>query len=190
MLLGVRCELDRVQLRHQALNYAWHGWDVLPGAYLAGDRFSCGPGCHTVACHPATMDGTGSASHESGVIEAWWSFRPYSVLLATGLAFDVLEIPGSADADRMVPTGPAAMTPAGRLMLLVRPGGTLRPELAARYDTVLHAARSWIPAPSTRTPDGPVRWLVPPVTVGWRLPDPRPIQARLVTLLLGRSPRN
>jgi hypothetical protein len=136
------------------------------------------------------MDGTGSASHEPDVIEDWWSIRPYSVLLTTGLAFDVLEIPGSADADRMAPTGPAAMTPAGRLMLLVRPGGALRPELAARHDTVLHAARSWIPAPSTRTPDGPVRWLVPPVTVGWRLPDPLVTQERVMALLSGRRSRD
>jgi hypothetical protein len=188
MWMGVRGELDRVQLRRQALNYAWHGWDVLPGAYLTGDRFSCGPGCRTVACHPATLDGTGSASHEPDVIAGWWSVHPYSVLLATGLAFDVLEIPGCADAERMVPTGPAALTPTGRLMLLVRPGAKLRPELAARYDTVLHGPCSWIPAPSTRTPAGPVRWLVPPVTVGWRLPDPQAIQARLVALLPGRRP--
>ena len=47
MWMGVRGELDRVQLRRQALNYAGHGWDVMPGAYLTGDRFSCGPGCRT-----------------------------------------------------------------------------------------------------------------------------------------------
>src|SRR5258706_8460187 len=130
MWLGMRGELDRVQLRRAALNYAWHGWDVLPGAYLTRDRFFCGPGCRTVACHPATMDGTGAASHEQDVVAGWWAGHPYSVLLATGVAFDVLDIPGGPAADRVAPDGPAAVTPAGRVMILVRPGAVLRPELA------------------------------------------------------------
>ena len=188
MRLELRGELDRVRLRRAALNYAGHGWDVLPGAYLTRDRFCCGPGCRTVACHPATTDGIGLASHEPDVVARWWTGRPYSVLLATGVAFDVLEILGGASVTRVALHAPAALTPAGRLMILVRPGATLRPELAARPDTVLHGPRSWIPAPSTRTPAGRVRWLVDPVTVGWRLPDPHAIQASLVALLPGHHP--
>jgi hypothetical protein len=141
------------------------------------------------------MDGIGLASHEPDVVAGWWAGRPYSVLLATGVAFDVLEILGctamspAALRTRLAPHGPAAVTPSGRLMILVRPGAALRPELATRPDTVLHGPRSWIPAPSTRTPAGRVRWLVDPVTVGWRLPDPQPIQATLLAVLPGRRPR-
>jgi hypothetical protein len=195
MRLGLRGELDRVQLRRAALNYAGHGWDVLPGAYLSRDRFRCGPDCRTVSCHPATMDGIHLASHEPDVVAGWWAGRPYSVLLATGVAFDVLEILGCTTMSEMALQtrlafhAPAAVTPGGRLMILVRPGATLRPELATRPDTVLHGPQSWIPAPSTRTPSGPVRWLVDPVTVGWRLPDPQPIQATLLALLPRRPGR-
>lgn len=183
MRLGMRDELDRVRLRRAAVAYAGHGWDVLPGAYLTRDRFFCGPGCRTVACHPATMDGLRLASHEPDVVSEWWSGRPYSVLLATGLTFDVLDVVDCAAVTPVALRGPAAVTPSGRLMILVRPGSTLRPELAARPDTVLHGPRSWIPAPSTRTPNGRVRWLVDPVAVGWRLPDPQVVQAGLVATL-------
>lgn len=186
MRLGMRGKLDRVRLRRAALNYAGHGWDVLPGAYLTRDRFFCGPGCRTVACHPATVDGFGLASHEPDVVADWWSGWPYSVLLATGMNFDVLEILGGAAAARAALRGPAALTPAGRLMILVRPGAALRPELATRPDTVLHGPRSWIPAPSTRTPAGRVRWLVDPVTVGWRLPEAQTVQTLLIAALPGR----
>jgi hypothetical protein len=68
-------------------------------------------------------------------------------------------------------------------MILVRPGAALRPELATRPDTVLHGPRSWIPAPSTRTPAGRVRWLVDPITAGWRLPEPQAVQALLIAAL-------
>lgn len=183
MRLGMRGELDRIRLRRAALTYAGHGWDVLPGAYLTRDRFFCGPGCRTVACHPATMDGFGLASHEPDVVSEWWAGRPYSVLLATGVAFDVLDVVDCAAVTPIALRGPAAVTPSGRLMILVRPGAVLCPELAARHDTVLHGPRSWIPAPSTRTPDGRVRWLVDPVAARWRLPDPLAIQACLVATL-------
>lgn len=182
MRLGMRGELDRVRLRRAALTYAGHGWDVLPGAYLTRGRYSCGPGCRTVACHPATVDGIGAASHQPDVVAGWWEGTPYSVLLATGVAFDVLEVLACPPIARSALRGPAALTPTG-LMVLVRPGGTLRPELSGRPNVVLHGPRSWIPAPSTRTPTGRVRWLVDPMTVGWRLPDPRASQASLVTAL-------
>jgi hypothetical protein len=186
MWMGMHGEVDRLLLRRAALRYAGHGWDVLPGAYLARDRFYCGPGCRTVACHPARTEWIELASHEPEVVARWWSgHRPYSVLLATGHAFDVLEVcgyPGPAAA-QAAPRGPAAVTPAGRWMMLIRPGSTLRPELARRPDTVLHGPRSWIPAPTTRTPAGRVRWLVAPMAVDWQLPDPEAVQDSLVDLL-------
>jgi hypothetical protein len=136
------------------------------------------------------MDGIGLASHQPDVVSEWWSGRPYSVLLATGLAFDVLDVVDCAAVTPVALRGPTAVTPSGRLMILVRPGAALCPELAARPDTVLHGHCSWIPAPSTPTPNGRVRWLVDPVAVGWRLPDPHAIQAGLVAMLPARpAPR-
>src|SRR5882672_1484370 len=124
MRIRTRCGPRRLRLRHAALRYAEHGWDVLPGAYLTGDRFCCGPGCQTVACHPAWMDWPELASHDPRLVSSWWTGRPYSVLLATGRAFDALEVSAflgvsTAGATRR---GPVARSSTGRWLLLVRPG--------------------------------------------------------------------
>jgi hypothetical protein len=67
--------------------------------------------------------------------------------------------------------GPVAVAPTGRWMFLVAPGESLRPELAAQLDVVLHGVGSWVPAPPTRTPAGPIRWRVSPAATNWQLPD-------------------
>ncbi|GAA5184405.1 bifunctional DNA primase/polymerase [Rugosimonospora acidiphila] len=178
-----------MRLRSSALGYAEHGWDVLPGAYLARGRFCCGTGCRTVACHPARPD---LVSHDPDVVGGWWSRRPFSVLLPTGLTFDVLEVsacPGAGIA-QAAGGGPVAVTPAGHWMILVGPGSRLCPELAGRTDVVLHGRGSWVPAPPTREPGGRVRWVVSPTEAQWRLPDPGRVQTCLADLLpaLGLPP--
>jgi hypothetical protein len=178
--------VDRGRLRRVALRYAAHGWPVLPGAYLAGHRFACGrPGCPTAGCHPALDDWDVTGTAEPARIAAWWRRDPHSVLLSTGIAFDVLDVPAPAGlrAVRADPAGPVAVTPTGRWMFLVSPGQPLRPDLAERFDVVHHGRGSWIPAPPTRTPDGRVRWAVPPEQARWRLPDPYAVQAVLAEAL-------
>jgi hypothetical protein len=187
--------LRRIRLGRAALSYAGHGWDVTPGACFAGSRFSCGRlGCPTMNCHPALECWEAAASHDPGKIVGWWRGAPYTVLLATGHAFDVLEVPaylGAAVAGpRWVGTregrqtrGPVAVAPTGRWMLLVRPGEPLRPELDSRLDIVRHGPGSWIPAPPTRLLEGPVRWVISPEETDWRLPDPYPVQGLLVDAL-------
>jgi hypothetical protein len=192
MRIRFRSEFERVRLRNSALDYARHGWDVLPGAYLSRGRFCCGSGCRTVACHPARAGRPDLVSHEPSVVRGWWSRRPFSVLLPTGLTFDVLEVsacPGAGIA-QAADGGPVAVTATGRWMLLVRTGSTLRAELAGRTDVVLHGLGSWVPAPPTREPAGRVRWAVSPADVRWRLPDPHRVQASLVDMLpaLGLPP--
>jgi hypothetical protein len=204
MRTRTRGGLGRLLLRRAALRYAEHGWDVLPGAFLSGDRFSCGPGCQTVACHPAWMDWREIISHDQRLVGTWWTALPYAVLLATGRAFDVLEISAflgastamgppspatGAHGPKAVGTapvrarGPVARGSTGRWFLFVRPGAALRPELAGRTDVVLHGAGSWIPAPPTRAPEGRVRWVVSPAEVDWRLPDAEPVQQRILDAL-------
>ena len=173
----------RSVLRRAALRYAERGWKVTPGAYLIEDRYVCGPLCPTVACHPALNGWEGSASSASSDVERWWAGSPFSVLLATGHAFDVIEVPAriglaAVQAGRV---GPVALAPTGRWMFLVAPGDGLRPELAAQLDVVLHGAGSWIPAPPTRTPAGPVRWRISPAMTGWRIPESYEVQRLLVS---------
>lgn len=181
------------------MRYAGHGWDVTPGACLARHRFVCGrAGCPTTRCHPALDNWEQNASTDPARIATWWRIRPHAVLLATGRAFDVVEVPAYLgqhvlDATRPHPglpgtgndrvRGPVAITPDGRWMFLVRPGDPLRPELDQCLYVVRHGIGSWIPAPPTRLPEGTVRWVVPPEETKWRLPDSYAVQELLVDAL-------
>ncbi|MEV6345950.1 bifunctional DNA primase/polymerase [Actinoplanes sp. NPDC051851] len=181
---------DRSRLRRAALAYAAHGWAVTPGAYLSGHRFDCGrAGCRITGCHPAVDPITEPPATDPATVAAWWRRRPHNLLLPTGGAFDVLEVPaamGSAAAARHAgAAGPVAVTAAGRWMFWVRPGTPLRPELELRLDVVRHGAGSWVPAPPSRLVEGPVRWVVPPTSVDWRLPAAESVQE----VLAGCAPR-
>ena len=192
--------LDRVRLRRAAQRYAAHGWRVTPGARLVGHRFTCGrPGCPIMTCHPALESWEDTAGTDPEWIASWWRHRPYTVLLATGWRFDAIEVPrplglrvldstGTLGEDRADACGPIAVTAAGRWMFLVRPDVPLRPELEQRLDVVRHGRGSWIPAPPSRMPEGPVRWAVSPNRTQWRLPDADTVQTLLVDALGAISP--
>lgn len=191
-----RSPVFRARLRNRALRYAGHGWAVTPGAPLREGRFDCGqPGCLTTGCHPALERWEEEASIEPRRVAAWWRRHPHAVLLATGHSFDAIEVPAHLGARTLgaarVQTrlaepasetvrGPVAVTPTGRWMFLVRPGEPLRPELAECSDIVRHGPGSWIPAPPTLLPEGPVRWAVSPEETRWRLPESRLLQRLLL----------
>ena len=187
----LRDRLFQSRLRRAAVRYTEHGWPVVPGAVRCGDRFRCAAGCPTVACHPDWTDWAPTATTDPRWVAALWAFRPRAVLLATGRAFDVLEVTAflGAGAERGPGRGPVAVTGAGRWMFLVRPAAPLRPELSARPDVVLHGAGSWIPAPPTVTTEGRVRWLVDPEEVHWQMPDAAVVQAKLARALPAPAPR-
>jgi Bifunctional DNA primase/polymerase, N-terminal len=150
----------------------------VPGASLIGDRYVCGPMCPTIGCHPALERWELRASAEASDIEVWWAEAPFSVLLATGHAFDVIDVPEriGRTAVREARIGPVAVSPEGRWLFFVAPGDGLRRELADQPDVVLHDRGSWIAAPPTRTPAGHVRWEVHPNVTRWRVPDPYAVQ--------------
>ncbi|HEU4348844.1 MAG TPA: bifunctional DNA primase/polymerase [Actinoplanes sp.] len=197
---------DRLVLRRAALRYAAHGWAVTPGACFAGHRFTCGrPGCPIMGCHPATESWEDDACSDPAQVAHWWRRRPYTVLLATGWTFDVLEVPaamglrvlgtarlhaGLLGPERADVGGPVAVTADERWMFLVRPGVALRSELARCPHVVLHGRGSWVPAAPSQAPGGPVRWAVSPERVHWRLPDPEAVQTMLIDALdtTGRRP--
>jgi hypothetical protein len=177
--------VQRSIMRRAALRFADHGWPVVPGAYLTLDRYACGPLCPTVACHPAVDSWEKAASTDPTDVDIWWERMPYSVLLATGHAFDVIEVPTriGLPASRAAVLGPVAVAPAGRWMFLVEPGDGLLPALAEQTDVVQHSGGSWIPAPPTRTLDGRIRWEIPPAVTEWRLPHPYTVQRALLAHL-------
>lgn len=188
--------VNRVRMRRAALRYAEQDWAVTPGACLSGTRFVCGrAGCPTTACHPALEGWEQGASCDPDRVLTWWRARPHPVLLTTGLAFDVLDVPahlalhalGAArryadvqGAGRGQVRGPVAVTPTGRWMFFVRPGDPLRPELADCLDVVRHGPGSWVPAPPSRLAEGRVRWAVAPDETRWQLPDSYAVQAMMV----------
>jgi len=179
-----------VVLRRAAVRYAEHGWDVVPGAWLAGTRFRCDEaGCYTVACHPAVPDQEAAAGHEAARVRAAWRPRPHGVLLATGRALDALEVPATLGRFALGQAqGPVAVAPSGRWLFLVRPGQCLRPELRDRPDVVLHSRGSWIAVPPTALPGSRMRWEVDPDETGWRLPEAYPLQVQLMTGLRTLAP--
>jgi hypothetical protein len=189
--------LARLRLRRAALRLAARGWPVTPGASLRAGRFDCGrPGCPTTTCHPALDGWEQAASRDRVRVEEWWRYAPHSLLLATGVAFDVLEVSAPLGALAVASPrwrgpvrGPVATVPTGRWMFLVTPGRLLLPELSGRLDVVRHARSSWVPAPPTRLVEGPVRWTVPPAEVDWRLPDGHEVQRLLAEVLPAIVPR-
>ncbi|MBA3488872.1 MAG: bifunctional DNA primase/polymerase [Longispora sp.] len=190
--------VTRALLRRSALTYARRGWKVLPGASSAGSRFDCGTvSCPTSNCHPA-HDELGVdllSTSDIMLIDQWWQKWPHSVLLSTGVNFDVLEVPAylgeitTAYLAERGPRCPTAIAAGGRWMLFVAPGDPLRPELHRQFDIVLHGKGSWVPAPPSPHPTGHVRWEVAPKSLNWTLPNSYPVQHALVEALQVAAPR-
>ncbi|GGM90493.1 bifunctional DNA primase/polymerase [Dactylosporangium sucinum] len=179
---------ERFKLRRAAAEYAAHGWPVRPGSFLVGRRararrFHCGePGCRTVACHPTRLPPTTAAD----VVAGYWRVHPYTVLLPTGRAFDILEVPAALGRAALLgdgfvaARGPVAVTPGDRWMFLVLPGHGVLPELSQQPGVVLHGQGSWVPAPPSPQFGGRVRWELPPDAHGWRPAEPYAVQALML----------
>jgi hypothetical protein len=196
---------NRAKFRRAAVRYAEQGWHVVPGAYMIKGsgpqrtpsglrRFDCGQiGCRTVACHPAVVRWEALPRLSPAAVIEWWRIHPYSVLLATGHEFDVLEVPARLGRAALLGNGfaaargPVAVTPGGRWMFLVRPGHSLLPELAEHHDVVLHGLGSWVPAPPSPQFGGQVRWELPPEQHGWRPAEPYAVQ-ELMLAAIGEGP--
>ncbi|MDI2130818.1 bifunctional DNA primase/polymerase [Yinghuangia seranimata] len=170
-----------------ALFYATdRGWPVLPGAYLDHGRCSCrSPRCPEPGAHPGDEVAHTAASRSADVLRAWWSRRPYTVLLATGFEFDVLDAPAPAGYAALrelahvgFASGPVVHLPSDRLLFLVRPGArdvywyTIDHNDAAHLDVRHHGLGHVVPAPAGPRPGGPEpRWAVAPDPSDRRLPE-------------------
>jgi hypothetical protein len=78
-------------------------------------------------------------------------------------------------------------TPAGYWLFLVRPGAPLRSDLESVLGIARHGRGSWVPAAPGRTHEGPIRWVVSPERVGWRLPASAAVQRMLARHLTGAA---
>ncbi|MDT0343180.1 bifunctional DNA primase/polymerase [Streptomyces litchfieldiae] len=176
-------------------------WDVLPGAWLEIDngamRCSCADfRCDAPGAHPLRRDWSVLTSGSAMMIRRLWSREPRaSILLPTGRAFDVLEVPepaGCLALARMARTGvepgPVAVTPGGRMQFFVLPGSTAgTDELVRRLgwstaalDLTPLGEGCFVAAPPTRLGrGGVVRWVNEPTPANRWLPD----AAELITPL-------
>lgn len=197
---------ERAKLRRVAMRYAEQSWHVLPGAYLVRPgrvgrhsherRFDCGEiGCRTVACHPALSGWETMPRLAMDAVAEWWRVNPYSVLLATGHEFDVLEVPATLGRAALLgdgyvsARGPVAVTPTGRWMFFVQSGHSLLPELYQHQDVVLHGLGSWIPAPPSPQLGGRIRWEITPEQHNWRTGDTYAVQRLMLEALGHGQPR-
>lgn len=181
MWAPLRQNVLRLKLRHAAQAFADQGWAVTPGGYFNGQRMACDRAtCWATSCHPLLPDWETA----TGLVGRWWDDKPHSVLLPTGRTFDAIEVPALVGCSVRGLGGPVMITPNGHWIFLVRPGTPLRAELVEREDLVRHGSGSWVPAPPTVLPEGPVRWHLSPKQVGWFLPDAEETQEALLSALV------
>ena len=179
----------RVELRAQAIGLAWRGWPVLPGTYPAGSHWAGRELPENTGAHPVHDDWKARIGTEPEQVASWWSGRPYSVLLATGVTFDAIEVPGDLGrgaARELRTVGlpvPILATPDDRWTFLVTTGQPLARTLAEHPDVVLHAAGSYVPLPPTPVRHGVVHWRVRPEVCGWQMPTSSTVQDALLDAL-------
>lgn len=184
----------RAELKAGALELADLGWPVLPGTYWQVDRWTGIPDAPRVGATPVRCDGPASASRDRWVVARWWSEQPYSVLVATGVTVDVIEVSalvGRRVCTRMRELGiaaPVAASATGRWWFAVRSGEALRPELASRPEVSLHGRGSWVVAPPTQSEQGRMQWRVPPSACHRSLPDTYDVQVALLAVLGRQRP--
>ncbi|WP_133847602.1 bifunctional DNA primase/polymerase [Labedaea rhizosphaerae] len=188
----------RVELRAEAIGLAWRGWPVLPGTYPTGSvnpaqaRWAGRDGVEADGLMPVHENWQQRIGTDAEQVAAWWTGQPYSLLLATGVVLDAIEVPDelgrqAARALRLlgVPV-PIVATPDGKWLFLTTVAGELRADLANNADVTLHGAGSWIPLPPSSFRHGVAHWRVKPEVCGWEFPHADVVQNVLADALAGR----
>ncbi|GGM73706.1 DNA primase [Longimycelium tulufanense] len=180
-----RQTLHLAALRDAALSFTHHGWAVLPGSPWWQGRYR-NPATSLVTAGLSPIWPREQASTEPRQVRAWWDTQPYSLLLVTGEAFDVISVPvgwGLAASQRPAlrrHPAPVILTPAGRALFLVTPTARLYPQLCACPSANWSETTTVVPAPPTRMCGGPVTWWVTPERCDWQPGDTRLVQHALI----------
>jgi hypothetical protein len=180
----------RIELRAEAIGLAWRGWPVLPGTSPErDDDTTAGSGwSHPVPVHDDWRQRLGAHPQQ---VAAWWTGKPYSLLVATGTMVDAVEVDdrvGKRAATLLRASGqpaPIVAMPNGRWLFLTAISGGLPAELAKRDEIRWHGEGSWIPLPPTPFGHGVVHWRVKPEIWGWHLPAPETVHGILVRACAG-----
>jgi hypothetical protein len=184
----------RTELRAEAIGLAWHGWPVVPGTYPDGARWTGRTGTPQDGPIPLHDEWLELAGSDPKTVASLWTGRPYSLLLATGLVLDVLELPaelGRRTATELRAIGlvaPISATPTGSWMFPVVAGEPLCAELDRHPQVVLHGRGSWVPLPPSPYVHGVVHWRVKPEVSGWHVPRSSDVQQAVVDALHNERP--
>jgi len=177
-----------------AAGYAAMGWPVCAGAYPPGRPHHAGEtiracscdrvGCPAPGAHPISPAWQMQASADPALVARWWAVRPQAnIILVTGRAFDVLDVPadvGQAALARMqqsgVRHGPVALSGNRALFFVATRGAPqdedewwschldCEPEMVAQATGLRwHCRDSYVLAPPSRCA-GPLtaQWLRAP----------------------------
>jgi Bifunctional DNA primase/polymerase, N-terminal len=175
-----------------AARYGAMGWPVCPGAYPPGRpahggevRRACSCdriGCPAPGAHPISPAWQLEASTDPDLLGTWWLAQPAAnVILVTGRAFDVLDVPARAGLTAIaqmqrskITPGPVAISAADRALFFVVTRGApasedewwtchldCEPELDEQVASLRwHCRNSFVLAPPSRLPGGQhARWL-------------------------------
>ncbi|EHR63524.1 bifunctional DNA primase/polymerase [Saccharomonospora cyanea] len=180
----------RIELRAEAIGLAWRGWPVIPGTYPDADPTGAS---NTTPMWtrptPAHSDWKRRIGAHPQQVAAWWTGRPYSLLVATGTLVDALEVDdrtGRRAAVLLRATGqpaPIVAMPNGRWLFLTAAADRLPRVLSEAESVEWHGEDSWVPLPPTPFHHGVVHWRVKPDVWGWKLPRPEVVHDVLVRAL-------
>jgi hypothetical protein len=156
-------------------------WPVAQGTHVVDGECSCSTrDCKSPGAHPADEQWRYTSTMDSSVVRSWWGWRPEaSVVLPTGVLFDVLDVPHAPGAealrrleDMRYEVGPAAETGDDRILIWVIAGARMLASLTEprewpydHLDLHCYSTGGFVIAP----PCCDVRWLNPP-DLGWVLP--------------------
>lgn len=169
------------EIRDAALDYVGHGWAVQPGTYQVAGSSTWHGARGATTLEPIADNWWSAGITDVGFALEAWTRRPYSILMACGVAFDAIEVPvvwgrqltGPLRAADCLP--PTIVSPFGTQILLVAPG-EISLSAVAPADTVVHGADSWIVLPSTADAYLGHRWRLHPRAVGWQVPEAHRVQ--------------
>lgn len=157
----------------------WGAWAGRPGA---------------VGLQPIDPELSTAWTIRTDQVATWWATEPYSVLIATGYNVDCVELPSPLGHRIFDPLSaaavyaPAMLTPLSTVVLFVRASRGPRPALTALS---LRSTDSWVAVPPTEQGNGTTasspgyRWLIPPESLDWKLPELADVNAVIERTILG-----
>lgn len=160
-----------------AMDYAEHGFRLVPNHDTASGRCSCGkPDCGSVGKHPRIGEWQHKASCDLDLVRQWWTRWPHANIgILCGDWFAVLDVDGDkgrASLDELenkygpLPrTAEARSASGGTHFLFAHPGGTVQNKVGLMPGLDIRGDGGQILVEPSRTLKGEYRWIRHPENV-------------------------